>query len=51
MVASCGNSRVSIFNPEGQLVHTLNVGSNPYAICFDQNGDLLVAGGRQVEIF
>ena len=51
VVASCGNSRVSIFNPEGQLVHTLNVGSNPYAICFDQNGDLLVAKGRQVEIF
>ena len=51
VVASSGNSRVSIFNPEGQLVHTLNVGSAPYAICFDQNRDLLVAGGRQVEIF
>ena len=51
VVASYGNRRVSIFNPEGQLVHTLNVGSTPCAICFDQNGDLLVAEGGQVEIF
>ena len=51
VVASCGNSCVSIFNPEGQLVHTLNVGSNPCSICFDQNGDLLVTEGTQVEIF
>ena len=49
VVASYGNSGVSFFNPEGQLVHTLNVAS--YAICFDQNGDLLVAEDRQVEIF
>ena len=51
VVASSGNSRVSIFNLEGQLVHTLNVGSNPYAICFNRNGDLLVAKGGQIEIF
>ena len=51
VVVSYGNSRVSIFNPEGQLVHTLNVGSAPFAVCFDRNGDLLVAEGGQVEIF
>ena len=51
VVASSGNSRVSIFSLGGQLVHTLNVGSNPYAICFNRNGDLLVAKGGQVEIF
>ena len=51
VVASWGNSRVSIFNLEGQLVHTLNVGSNPYAVCFDRNGDLLVAEDGQVDIF
>ena len=51
VVASCGNSRVSFFNPEGQLVHTLNVARALYTICFDQNGDLLVAEDRQVEIF
>ena len=50
-VASSSNSCVSIFNPEGQLVHTLNVARASYAICFDQNGDLLVAEDRQVEIF
>ena len=50
VVASYGNSCVFIFNL-GQLVHTLNVGSNPYAICFDRNGDLLVAKGGQVGIF
>ena len=51
VVASSGNRCVSIFNLEGQLVHTLNVDSPPYAICFDRNGDLLVAKGKQVEIF
>ena len=51
VVASYDNSRVSIFNLEGQLVHTLNVGSPPYAVCFDRNGDLLVAEDGQVEIF
>ena len=51
VVVASDNRCVSIFNLEGQLVHTLNVGSNPYAICFDRNGDLLVAKGGQVEIF
>ena len=51
VVASYGNRCVSIFNLEGQLVHTLNVGSNPYTVCFDQNGDLLVAEHTQVDIF
>ena len=51
VVVSSGNWCVFIFNLEGQLVHTLNVGSNPNTICFDRNGDLLVAKGGQVEIF
>ena len=51
VVASHGNSCVFIFNLEGQLVHTLNVASGPYAICFDRNGDLLVAEGGQIDIF
>ena len=51
VVARYGSRCVSIFNLEGQLVHTLNVGSPPYTVCFDQNGDLLVAEGGQVEIF
>ena len=50
VVANFGNKHVSIFNRDGQLVHTLNV-NKPYSVCFDQNGDLLVAEGRQVEIF
>ena len=51
VVVSSGNWCVFIFNLEGQLVHTLNVGSKPNTICFDRNGDLLVAEGGQVEIF
>ena len=58
VVASYDSRCLSIFNLEGQLVHTLNVNSNhyaicsgPYAICFNRNGDLLVAKGRRVEIF
>ena len=50
VVGSSSNSGVSIFNRDGQLVHTLNV-NNPYSVCFDQNGDLLVAETGQVEIF
>ena len=50
VVASYGNQCVFIFNRDGQLVHTLNV-NNPYSVCFDQNGDLLVAEAGQVEIF
>ena len=50
VVASSGNHCVFIVNRDGQLVHTLNV-NNPSSVCFDQNGDLLVAEGRQVEIF
>ena len=50
VVASSGNRCVSIFNRDGQLVHTLNV-NQPYSVSFDQNGDLLVAEYRQVEIF
>ena len=50
VVASSCNDRVSIFNQDGQLVHTLNV-NQPHSVSFDQNGDLLVAEYRQVEIF
>ena len=50
VVASYGNQCVFIFNRDGQLVHTLNV-NKPYLVCFDQNGDLLVAEAGQVEIF
>ena len=50
VVASYGNQCVFIVNQDGQLVHTLNV-NYPYSVCFDQNGDLLVAEYRQVEIF
>ena len=49
-VVVIGNKHVSIFNQNGQLVHTLNV-NNPYSVCFDQNGDLLVSEAGQVEIF
>ena len=52
VVASSGNSRVSIFKQNGQLVHTLNV-NTPRSVSFDQNGDLLVVsyGAKQVEIY
>ena len=50
VVASYSNKYVCIFNQDGQLVHTLNV-NKPYSVCFDQNGDLLVAEAGQVEIF
>ena len=50
VVEANGNGRVSIFNQDGQLVHTLNV-NQPISVSFDQNGDLFVAEKQQVEIF
>ena len=53
LVADYGNSRVVIFNTMGQLIHSFQVGSSPYGLAIDHNGDLLVApcDGNQVAVF
>ena len=53
LVADQNNSRVVIFNTMGQLIHSFQVGSNPYGLAIDHNGDLLVAlySTRQVAVF
>ena len=47
------NSRVVIFNTTGQLIHSFQVGSQPFGLVIDHNGDLLVTLDRdkQVAIF
>ena len=47
------NSRVVIFNTMGQLIHSFQVGSNPYGLAIDHNGDLLVTlnSTNQVAVF
>ena len=47
------NSRVVIFSTTGQLIHTFQVGSQPFGLAVDHNGDLLVTLDRdkQVAIF
>ena len=42
LVADYSNRRVVIFNTMGQLIHSFQVGSNPYGLAIDHNGDLLV---------
>ena len=42
LVVDYGNSRVFIFNTMGQLIHSFQVGSGPYGLAIDHNGDLLV---------
>jgi DNA-binding beta-propeller fold protein YncE len=53
LVADYSNSRVVIFNTMGQLIHSFQVGSNPYGLAIDHNGDLLVTlyNTKQVAVF
>ena len=53
LVADCNNSRVAIFNTMGQLIHSFRVGSYPYGLAVDHNGDLLVTlyNSNQVAVF
>ena len=53
LVTDCGNRRVVIFNTMGQLIHSFQVGSNPYGLAIDHNGDLLVTlyNPNQVAVF
>ena len=53
LVADYSNSRVVIFNTMGQLIHSFQVGSNPYGLAIDHNGDLLVTlyDSNQVAVF
>ena len=52
-VANTGNNRIVIFNTTGLLVHRFEVGSQPYGLAIDHNGDLLVTlyNDKQVAIF
>ena len=53
LVAERDNSRVVIFNTLGQVIHWFRVGSGPYGLAINHNGDLLVTlnSDRQVAIF
>ena len=53
LVADSDNNRVVIFNTTGQVIHSFQVGSQPYGLAIDHNGDLLVTlyGDKQVAIF
>ena len=53
LVANHSNCRVVIFNTMGQLIHSFQVGSSPYGLAIDHNGDLLVTlnSTRQVAVF
>ena len=53
LVADKGNNRVVIFNTTGQVIHSFQVGSGPYGLAIDHNGDLLVTlnSDKQVAIF
>ena len=53
IVADQCNSRVAIFNTMGQLIHSFQVGSSPYGLAIDHNGDLLVTlfSTKQVAVF
>ena len=53
IVADKNNSGVVIFNTMGQLIHSFQVGSNPYGLAIDHNGDLLVtlSNTKQVAVF
>ena len=53
LVADSDNNRVVIFNTTGQVIHSFQVGSGPYGLAIDHNGDLLVTlnDDKQVAIF
>ena len=53
IVADQCNSRVVIFNTMGQLIHSFQVGSYPYGLAIDHNGELLVSllNTKQVAVF
>ena len=53
IVADQTNSRVAIFNTMGQLIHSFQVGSSPYGLAIDHNGDLFVTlfNTSQVAVF
>ena len=53
LVADHSNCRVVIFNTMGQFIHSFQVGSNPYSLAIDHNGDLLVTlyNTKQVAVF
>ena len=53
LVADQMNNRVVIFNSTGQVIHSFQVGSRPFGLAIDHNGDLLVTvyGDKQVAIF
>ena len=53
IVADQCNSRVVIFNTMGQLILSFQVGSCPYGLAIDHNGDLLVTlfSTKQVAVF
>ena len=43
LVADQSNKRIAIFSRTGQLIHSFAVGTYPYAVAVDYNGDLLVS--------
>ena len=53
LVADTSNNRVVIFNTTGQVIHSFEVGSRPFGLAIDHNGDLLVTlyDDKQVAIF
>ena len=53
LVADANNNRVVIFNTTGQFIHSFEVGSQPYGLAIDHNGDLFVTlySDKQVAIF
>ena len=53
LVADTGNNRVVVFNTTGQVIHSFQVGSQPFGLAIDHNGDLLVTlcNDKQVAIF
>ena len=53
IVADQSNYRVVIFNTMGQLIHSFQVGSCPYGLAIDHNGELLVTlyNTKQVAVF
>ena len=53
LVADQSNSRIAIFSTTGQLIRCFAVGTAPYAVAVDYNGDFLVSlnGHKQVAVY
>ena len=53
LVTDTGNNRVVISDTTGQVIHSFQVGSGPYGLAIDHNGDLLVTlcNDKRVAIF